>query len=256
MEAVLQPQPRRANLLLHCGAHAVDREIIGTTSTPEPTITWTPIAHMALVEEVERVLKSNGLVVVEQAHSLTHDGMRYFGLMEIQNGAIHQDYSWVLGLRNSHDKSFPAGIVAGANVFVCDNLSFSGEIKIARKHTRFILRDLPFLTQQAIGRLMERWHHQDERINAYKGRNLSDSSVHDLIIRSTDVRACTPRQIPAILREWRNPRHEEFRERTVWSLFNSFTEVLKGNLNELPRRTEALHGLLDSCVGMHRLNHN
>ena len=53
MEAVLQPQPRHANLLLHCGAHAVDREIIGTTSTPEPTITWTPIAHMGLVEEVE-----------------------------------------------------------------------------------------------------------------------------------------------------------------------------------------------------------
>ena len=54
-----------------------------------------------------------------------------------------EDYCWVLGLRNSHDKTFPAGIVAGASVFVCDNLSFSGEIKFARKHTRFIVRDLP-----------------------------------------------------------------------------------------------------------------
>ena len=43
MEAVLQPQPRRENLVLHCGAHAVDRAIIGTTPTPEPTITWTPL---------------------------------------------------------------------------------------------------------------------------------------------------------------------------------------------------------------------
>src|SRR6266550_2593504 len=256
MELLLQPQPRHANLLLHCGAHAVDREIIDATPTPEPTATWTPVPHMALIEEVEQVLKSNGLSVVNQAHSLTHDSLRYFGLMEIQNGVIQRDYAWVLGLRNSHDKSFPAGIVAGANVFVCDNLSFSGEIKIARKHTRFILRDLPFCSERAIGRLMERWHHQDQRIGAYKGKNLLDSSAHDLIIRSTDVRACTPRQIPAILKEWRNPRHEEFQERTLWTLFNSFTEVLKGNLNELPRRTEALHGLLDSCVGMHRLNHN
>jgi len=187
MEALLQ-QPHRANLLLHCGAHAVDRMIIDSTPTPEPTDTWTPLPHMALIEEVERVLNTNGLSVANQAHSLTHDGLRYFGLMEIQNSVIHQDYAWVLGLRNSHDKSFPAGIVAGANVFVCDNLSFSGEIKIARKHTRFILRDLPFLTERAIGRLMERWHHQDERINAYKARNLSDSFAHDLIIRSTDVR--------------------------------------------------------------------
>ena len=256
MEIVLQPPPRRANLLLHCGAHAVDRVIIGATPTPEPTATWTPLPHMTLIEEAERVLQSNGLSVVNQAHSLTHDGLRYFGLMEIQNGVIDRDYAWVLGLRNSHDKSFPAGIVAGANVFVCDNLSFSGEIKIARKHTRFILRDLPFLTQRAIGRLMERWHHQDQRIGAYKGKNLSDSSAHDLIIRSTDVRACTPRQIPAILREWRNPRHEEFEARTLWALFNSFTEVLKGNLNELPKRTEALHGLLDLYVGLPKFSQN
>jgi hypothetical protein len=73
---------------------------------------------MALIEEVEGVLKSNGLSVVNQAHSLTHDGLRYFGLMAIQNGVIHRDYAWVLGLRNSHDKTFPAGIVAGANVFI------------------------------------------------------------------------------------------------------------------------------------------
>ena len=256
MELVLQPQPRHANLLLHCGAHAVDRAIIGATPTPEPTVTWTPLPHMALVQEVEQVLQSNGLSVVNEAHSLSHDGQRYFGLMEIQNSVIHQDYAWVLGLRNSHDKSFPAGIVAGASVFVCDNLSFSGEIKIARKHTRFILRDLPFLTERAIGRLMQRWHHQDQRIGAYKAKNLADSSAHDLIIRSTDVRACPPRRIPAILKEWRHPRHEEFAARTLWTLFNSFTEVLKGNLNELPRRTEALHGLLDSYVGLPTFSQN
>ncbi len=42
-----------------------------------------------------------------------------------------------------------------------------------------------------------------------------------------------------------------FRRRDVWSLFNSFTEALKtGNLAELPKRTEALHGLLDTRVGL------
>jgi hypothetical protein len=47
------------------------------------------------------------------------------------------------------------------------------------------------------------------------------------------------------------PRHAEFREgRTAWRFFNSVTEVLKGNLTELPRRTQALHGLLDSACGL------
>ena len=38
--------------------------------------------------------------------------------------------------------------------------------------------------------------------------------------------------------------------------FNTFTEVLKGNLNELPKRTEALHGLLDSYVGLSGFSEN
>src|SRR5207249_7085786 len=140
-----------------------------------------------------------GLSIVNQAHSVTHDGLRYFGLMEIQNGVIHQDYAWVLGLKNSHDKSFPAGIVAGANVLVCDNLSFSGEIKIARKHTRFIVRDLPGLVSGAVGQLSDRWHAQAERINAYRGHELTDVQAHDLVIRALDNRAITVTQVPTIL---------------------------------------------------------
>jgi hypothetical protein len=46
------------------------------------------------------------------------------------------------------------------------------------------------------------------------------------------------------------------RLRRIWTLFNSFTEVLKGNLNELPKRTEALHGLLDSYVGLSQFRQN
>src|SRR4030095_11385808 len=106
---------------------------------------------------------------------------------QIQNGAVRDDYAWVLGLRNSHVKMFPAGLVAGASVFVCDNLSFSGEVSFTRTHTTYIGGDLPMLTERAIGRLMDKWHAQDERIDAYKGRGLNYVNAHGLIIRSTDV---------------------------------------------------------------------
>jgi hypothetical protein len=156
-----------------------------------------------------------------------------------------------MGIRNSHDKTFPAGIVAGASVFVCDNLSFSGDIKFARKHTRFINRDLPQLVERSIGLLLAKWHDQDRRISAYKGAELQDRDAHDLVVRACDVGVCSNRLIPAVLHEWREPRHDAFEARNVWSLFNSFTEALKeGNLNELPKRTEALHGLLDVAVGL------
>ena len=128
MIANLDPQPviipprRRPNLILHCGARAAERQEIINVPTPRSTESWTPIPHIKLVSHVETTIRSNGLIVGTQAHSLTHDGMRYFGLMEIQRRESDQDYCWVLGLRNSHDKTFPAGIVAGSSVFCCDNL--------------------------------------------------------------------------------------------------------------------------------------
>jgi hypothetical protein len=171
--------------------------------------------------------------------------------MEIHCSNQSGDYCRVLGLRNSHDKMFPAGIVAGASVFVCDNLSFSGEVKFARKHTRFINRDLPQLTERAIGLLLTKWHDQDKRIEAYKEKTIHDADAHDLVIRACDVGVMSYRLLPSVLLEWRRPKHGAFEARNIWSLFNSFTEALKdGNLSELPKRTEALNGLLDAAVGL------
>ena len=242
---------RHPNLILHCGAHSKSRNVVKHVHTPPGTPTWTPIPHILLVEQVERVLKANNLTIASQAHSLTHDHARYFGLMEIQNGESHPDYCWVLGLRNSHDKTFPAGVVAGASVFVCDNLSFSGEVKLSRKHTTFILRDLPQLVERGIGRMLEKWHDQQTRFDAYKNKRVNDGAAHDLIIRATDAGVCSNRLIPSVLHEWREPVHDGFEERNIWSLFNAFTAALKeGSLAELPKRTEALHGLLDCHVGL------
>jgi len=242
---------KNTDLILHCGAAKVERAAVETVPTPDSTDTWTPIPHTALIERVEDTLKSDGLSIVNQTHSLTRGGNRYFGLMQIANGHNSEDYAWVLGLRNSHDKSFPAGLVVGASVFVCDNLSFSGEIRMTRKHTVHIMRDLPGLVQRSIGQLMSRWHDQDTRIEAYKNFELSDMQAHDLIVRAIDARSATSTQVPPLLQEWRHPKHEEFAPRTAWSLFNSFTEVMKGlNLNELSTRTQRLHGLFDTQVGL------
>src|SRR5260221_3349 len=73
----------------------------------------------------------------------------------------------------------------------------------------------------------------------------------DLVIRSVDAGVCANSYIPDVLQEWRHPQHDTFEPRNVWSLFNAFTETLKqASLAELPKRTQALHGLLDVHVGL------
>ncbi len=241
---------RRPQLCLHCGGHLATREEVTNTSTPSPTNTWQPIPHIELIEGVEEALELNHLEIGNVAHAISHAGARYFGLMEVKGRELTAcDYAYVIGIRNSHDKTFPAGLVTGASVLVCSNLSFSGEIRVTRKHTRFIRRDLVTLVQGSIGKLMTAWHEQDKRIAQYKEHQLTDEVVHDIAVRSVDVGVLPNRRLPDVLREWREPRYEDFRPRTAWSLFNSYTEALKGNLAELPRRTERLHGLLDSEIG-------
>jgi hypothetical protein len=238
----------RCNLVLHCGASAVNRVEVARVSTPCPTETWQPIPHVTLIETVEDALRSTGLKIGNQVHSLSQEGNRYFGLTEVHGPQDARDYAMVLGLRNSHDKTFPVGLVAGASVFVCDNLSFSGEVRLTRKHTVHLQRDLPLLVASGVGRLLDLWNHQGQRIEAYKNYRMRDKAAHDLVVRAVDVGAATNRMIPKILEDWREPSHPEFQDRSAWSLFNSFTEVLKGNLPELPRRTECLHALFDSAV--------
>ena len=239
-----------ANLLLHCGANAVNRKDVFNAPVPMPTATWQPIPHAQLLTLVQSALPRHGLKIVNEAHALTHDKSRYFGLMEVQNGHRNQDYTWVLGLRNSNDQRFPAGFVVGNQVFVCDNLAFIGEIVVSRKHTRFILRDLPDLIDNAVSQLADRWHEQDNRISRYKAHRITNPTAHDLTIRAMDAGIVSTTRIPDVLDEWRKPTHEEFKPRTLWSLFNAFTEVLKGRLHDLPSRTQRLYRLCDERCGL------
>lgn len=241
-----------AGMLLHCGAHLVNRAQLEAVPTPRGTDTWYPLAHRALLEEVQSQLNSAGFTIGRQSHALSHEGARYFGVMEVkQPGQPDKGYAWVVGLRNSHDKTFPAGLVAGTSVFTCDNLAFSGEVKISRKHTRYAERDLRHLTSRAVGKLGDQFADLDERISAYRDCPVPEWAAHDLVVRAMDCRAVMPTQVPGVIQEWREPQHEEFRGRNLWSLFNAFTEVYKGqNPNTTMRRSEALHGLCNGVVGL------
>jgi hypothetical protein len=241
-----------SRLCLHTGASSVTREQVEAAPLPTRTATHVPIAHARLLDGVQTTLAGAGLRVVTESHGLTHDGARYFGLLQVANGHDDSDFGLVVGVRNSHDKRFPAGLVVGASVFICDNLSFSGEVRLARKHTAHVERDLPQLIGRAVGQLGTLRHAQDARFAAYRSCEVADREAHDLIVRALDARVLPVTAVPDVLREWREPRHEEFRVigKTTYRLFSAFTEALKGNLDALPRRTQALHGLLDAACGL------
>jgi hypothetical protein len=240
-------------LILHAGAQRATRLDVEGVATPEATDTWQPIPHVALVDSLVERFAPLGWSVQHEQFGLWRGGDRFFGVLTLGGAAVAGtgDYTLAVGIRNSHDRSMSAGIAVGSRVFVCDNLAFSGEVSLTRKHSSQILADLPSIMDTVIDRSQHLQAFQARRIETYKGAELGRIAAHDLVIRAMDAGVISGALVPHVLKEWREPRHEEFRAPTAWSLFNAFTEVLKGSARlALPRRTMALHKVVDSYVGV------
>lgn len=236
----------QSRLMLHAGGKLCSMEDLQRVATPQGTDTWTPVPHVRVIDEVRETLDRTGLGVTDEAYALYRNGDRFFGLLGLSIKGGDGDYQVVVGVRNSHDQSFPIGLVVGSRVFVCDNLAFSSEIEVTRRHTKRVFEDFPRLIATAAGRINESAERQERRFNHYRGFELTDNQVHDILVQSLDVEAIGCQALPKVLQQWREPIHEEFKPRTMWSLWNAYTEVYKSLAPQrLPRHTFALQGLLD-----------
>jgi len=219
--------------------------------TPEKTATHTPIPHSLLVSKTRTALDRAGFSITEEEHALARGGQRYFGGFALTGDDIKgEDRRLVFGLRNSSDKSTAASACMGNSMMVCDNMSFSSDVKLARRHTVNILRDLDGMLAKAISRIVTSWHDMGQRIEAYKVAEISDDRASNLVVDLAEAKALPERDVYKTAKEFRNPRHPEFRGNTLWNLYNSVTENLKGgDLSKLPERTMKVQSIFDGIAG-------
>lgn len=251
------------NFSLYVGGKGVttDRAGLSRIPTPDPEGRWHPVAHSILVDEIDTSLKSLDMRIVNDTYKLDKDGSRMFGLLQIANCKSDSDFSFVAGVRNGHDRMVRAGLSVGLGVFVCSNLQFRGEIVIGTKHTTNIMERLPLLVKGAIGQLATKWDDEGKRVKVYKERELTLNEGRELLINAARSNVFPRTQLLDIVDEWETPRHSEFKDRNVWSVFNAVTEHLKPRENSigstlwiLPQRTERLHAICDSKCGLETLN--
>ena len=156
----------------------------------------------------------------------------------------------MLGLRNAHDKSFAASVCIGNQMMVCENLCFSSDVKLARRHTVNILRDLNTVLSSAVSRVTSDWVDMGKRIASYKESEISKEAASDLVVDLAEMGAFPARSDYKAIQEFRNPRHEEFKGGTLWTLYNGVTEHLKGgDLTKLPQRTMTTQSVFDRLAG-------
>lgn len=231
--------------------YTVGHAQLAKVETPSATRTWNPISHVQLFELFANQLNRKSLKLVDAKHTLSHQGSRYFGVINVTRKKQDADFHLSVGVRNSHDKFLAAGGVAGSRVIVCSNLMFDGEWKFTERHTSQVEARLEDQVAVVVDKLMANYSLQDDRFARYKTFELSDSSAHDLIIQSIDAGVIAARDIPHVIKQWRTPDHPEFSAdgKTAWRLFNSFTDFFKEvNLFDLPKRGKALNELMDSAI--------
>jgi len=237
------------SLILHAGAEPVDFDALRALPIPQATPTHHPIPHHRIVEMLRHSLTFYGHEVTEEQFGVTKDGARFFGVMMLKSE--YGDYTDTVGLRNSHDKSFPVGVSYGSRVFVCDNLSFAGDHVIKRKHTAKALRDIHALMADLIEPLStQRWQ-QHQTFEKYKETLLPELFAHHAIIQLYKDGVLNQQRIPEVLAAYEKPPHD-WGDETAWRLFNCVTHSLTGKVAEAPHLTRQLHRTLDGvCRRLH-----
>lgn len=232
-----------STLVLHRGAKVVSRQELDQCPAPQPTATHTPLPHSVLLDQVELAMIAAGVRFRDHSLAISKDGQQFFGLITLHESS--HDYATTVGVKNSHDKSLSAALAIGHRVFVCDNLAFSSEVVIKARHSSRIIERLPRLVAEGIDKLIEHRGFQHRRIAAYKKTAVEDARhLHDLVLRSFRNRVIPNRAIEHVIDAFENPEHDEFRDWTLWSLFNAITGILKA-CSKLQDRTQRLHGLFD-----------
>lgn len=231
-------------LMLHRGAEAVDYDLLDALPIPDPTPSHVPIAHRAVVDMVKYALGYYGHEIVEEHHAVTPDGARYFGILSLRSA--HGDWTDTVGMRNSHDKTFPIGISFGSRVFVCDNLAFLGDHVIRRKHTANAKRDLPGLVAEVIEPLARQRAAQAEIVGRYRATPVTDGRADQAILQLYRAGVINLQRIADVVAGWDDPPHPEWGERTAWRLFNATTHALAGRIAENPGITRRLHDVIDA----------
>lgn len=272
------------------GKNHVTAEQLLNVVTPAETDTFKPLPHHLLVEYTREALNDAGFQIVEEDHVIAKDGLRYFGGFALSHTSLSGDRRQIVcGIRNANDKSFPAAICIGNRMMVCENLCFSSEEKLTRRHTKNIMRDLRGVIVAAISRLIKAWNDMETRIKAYEGVTIDEQQAAHLLLGLIDNNGLPARDFYNAILCWRNPENAavdivdrnafviakeegfdfdeeayqaalttkqaeliaEFGGDTLWGLYNAVTHVLKGScLDKLPQRTMNMQSLFDGFAGV------
>jgi hypothetical protein len=234
-----------STLIAHIDTERIDFNQLALVPCPIGTLTHRPIPHHQVVEALIETLGFRHIGIHNMEFAVSKDGNKMFGLMELVDG--FQGARFALGIRNSHDKTFRLALTVGYRVFVCDNMSFHGDFTpVLAKHTKNF--DLHTALVLGVDQMQHHFEPMVKAVSLWQQAQLSDVDARMIIYRAfIEGELESPKHLAQHVHElYFNPEHDEFSERTKWSLSNAFTSAFK-QLDPIPqfKATAALAPFLE-----------
>lgn len=219
--------------LIGYGGRSISREELALVPTPPATETHRPIAHHEIVMALIETLGFRHIGVVHDEYAVSGDGMKMFGVLDLATEMEGCRFS--IGLRNSHDKTMRLAMTCGYRVFVCSNMAFSGDFTpVLAKHSKsFSLIDC---ISVGVDRMQRSFNPMRRQVEAWQKSELTDVTSKVVIYEAfVEGKLEAPRHLARTVHDlYFEPKYEEFRPRTIWSLSNAFTSAFK-ELEPIPQ---------------------
>jgi hypothetical protein len=207
-------------LLAHRGAQIVSRAQLKEYVTPEATETFKPVGHAQLVETLTQVMQDRGLFITKEQFAVQNH--RLFGVFDLEWQKM-EEYGAAVGFRHANDKSMPIVIAVGARVWLCDNLSYLGELITMRKHTAKL--DLAEEMDRAMFRYMQGWRKLKDDIEIQQQAEIEERRAKTLIYDIFRNKILPLRLFPLVTESYEGATKDQ--KGTGWILHNACTAPLK-----------------------------
>jgi len=236
-------------LLTQCGSQRCSLEQLLAIPEPQKTKSYTPLNHYDFAVSVLTIASDllKGYRFDGDSYALSSDGQKMFGVITYRkiNSQQNEELKVAIGLRNSYNKTMSAGLVLGSTVLVCDNLVFSGDIKVMRKHSGVDMHeDLHDQIVTAIYKSQHNFQQICHDVELMKQKPMNQHQKYEYIGMLTGEGVLSATQSTTAFKELWKPSHEEFQVDTLWAGYNCATEALKSSpVHQIVQRHSGLHSL-------------
>lgn len=191
---------------------------------------WKGVHHHDLAVELEEALWSRRIGITREIWTVDPSGQTLVGGFSVTfpdhtglpslNGL---DYA--LGIRHSNDQKHALTFSAGAAVLVCLNGVVTGTWVLKRKHTTGL--DLSETVGEGVDRFVEEARKVKQTVESLRVRYLPPRQVDHVLMEAGRLGIVPWSHVGKVYEEFQAPRHEEFKGRSAWCLYNAMGEIVK-----------------------------